>query len=157
LYIISVKLKSFISSPLTFFTVIQNDTSPPIIHNSTISYNIINLNEVNKFIINTTDNETEIKNVLVEITWPNNYTDNLSANLNPNNLYELDFNKTNETGIYKFKIYSCDVIDNCINTTTEEFNVTNKYDVFASISGTNKGSLVEFNITVKNVRGEVSF
>ncbi|RLJ02509.1 MAG: hypothetical protein DRP10_01145, partial [Candidatus Aenigmatarchaeota archaeon] len=135
-------------------TVIGNDTSPPIIHNFTISYNIINLNEINKFIINTTDN-TAIKNVSVEITWPsNNYTNNLSANLKSNNLYELDFNKTNETGTYKFKIYSCDVIDNCINTTTGEFNVTNKYDVFASISGSNKGSLVKFNITVKNIRGE---
>ena len=135
-------------------TVIQNDTSPPIIHNFTISYNIINLNEINKFLINTTDN-TAIKNVSVEITWPsNNYTNNLSANLKSNNLYELDFNKTNETGTYKFKIYSCDVIDNCNNTTTGEFNVTNKYYVFPSISGSNKGTLVEFNITVKNVRGE---
>ena len=135
-------------------TVIGNDTSPPIIHNFTISYNIINLNEINKFLINTTDN-TAIKNVSVEITWPsNNYTNNLSANLKSNNLYELDFNKTNETGTYKFKIYSCDVIDNCNNTTTGEFNVTNEYYVFPSISGSNKGTLVEFNITVKNIRGE---
>jgi hypothetical protein len=142
------------ASKIINVTVIQNDTSPPIIHNFTISYNITNLNEINKFIINTTENETEIKTVLVEITWPSNYTTNITATLNPNNLYELDFNGTNETGIYKSRIYSCNLVDVCTNTITREFNVTNTYDVFTFISGSNKGSTVEFNVSVKNVRGE---
>jgi len=134
-------------------TVIQNDTSPPIINNFT-NYEIVNLNEINKFVVNTSENETEIKSVLLEITWPSNCTKNITATLKPNKLYELNFNGTNETGSYKFKIYSCNIAGICESTAIKEFNVTNIYNVFAFISGSNKGSLVEFNVSVKNVRGE---
>ena len=115
-------------------TVIQNDTSPPIINNFT-NYEIVNLNEINKFVVNTSENETEIESVLLEITWPSNCTKNITATLKPNKLYELNFNGTNETGSYKFKIYSCNIAGICESTATKEFNVTNIYNVFAFILG----------------------
>lgn len=141
------------SSKIINITVIQNDTTPPNINNFTY-YNITNLNEINEFLINTTENETEIKNVSVEITWPGNLTKNFSANFSSNKLYELPFNGTNETGIYKFKIYSCNLLGNCINSSQGSFNVTNNYNIFAIISDPNKGQDVYFNITVRNARNQ---
>ncbi len=132
--------------------VIPNDTIPPEINKFTY-YNTTNLNEINKFVINTTETETAIKNVSVEVTWPSNITKNISATLNPNNLYEINFNGTNETGVYKLKVHSCDLADNCNTTTTERFNVTNEYEtVTLTYNPYNKGDKINFNVSVKDVR-----
>ncbi len=134
-------------------SVIQNDNTPPEI-NKFNYYNKTNLNNINKFVINTTENETAIKNVSVEVTWPYNTTkNNISATLNPNNLYEINFNGTTENGTYEFKIYSCNLAGKCTNTTTEEFNVTNKYEtVTLTYNPYNKGDKIDFNVSVKDVR-----
>ncbi len=134
-------------------TVIKNDSTSPKI-NKFNYYNTTNLNEINKFLINTTENETAIKNVSVEVTWPDNTTkNNISATLNPNNLYKINFNGTNKTGVYKLKVRSCNLANNCTNTTIERFNVTDKYEtVTLTYNPYNKGDKINFNVSVKDVR-----
>ena len=134
-------------------TVIENDTESPVIHNIT-DYPLLNLYETQIISINATDNNA-IKNVTIEIIYPNNFSENLSASFTAEGLYKLDFNNTNETGNFSYNVFVYDLADNPANSTEQKFEVS---DMFSSIIVThnpyNKGNTVDFEVNVTNVQGK---
>lgn len=135
--------------------VIPADEEAPLILGLNQSLGVLNLKEPNLLWINATDLQTAIKEVWVEVSYPVAGIVNLSASKVLPNRYRLTF-YPNETGIYSWRAYACDLANNCNASTTLNFKVADTYCVELSSDHPiyNKGENVRLRVSVKNVNGQ---
>ncbi|RLJ00485.1 MAG: hypothetical protein DRP03_00140 [Candidatus Aenigmatarchaeota archaeon] len=131
--------------------IIKSDTLPPRIHNVSINKNKFNLYQYAIITANASDN-TLIKHTSLEISH-NNYKVNISSEQIGEGLYRFTFSSINETGSYWYRVWVCDVFDNCNVSSSFNFSAFNTYTVIASIDKTryNKGRNVTFLLEVLDV------
>ncbi|MBW6451186.1 MAG: hypothetical protein K0B02_00465 [DPANN group archaeon] len=154
---ISINITSVYSNKtqIMLINITEEDYEKPTI-NSFNSINITNLYEILTITVNVTDN-TIIKQVKSEITYPDNTTYNFTGNKISPNLYEISFSNTNQTGNYSYKIYAKDIADNENESTINKyFNVTNEYhiDIITDFDAYNKGEDVNITIITYNINNE---
>ena len=100
-----------------------DDFTNPVINSFSIINNTLNYNDTSSIIVNTTDDKSGIKKVIINYTLPNNTNDNYELTLKDSNyIYDILYNNYNMSGMYIANYIK--VIDNA-NNTTYNYSVSN--------------------------------
>ncbi len=143
------------NSQRTFFVrVVGSDEKPPSLKEYSHEYPRLNLMEENPIKVIAYDNETEIKNVTILVTFPSGVTKSYEATEYEPFSYVLLFNETEEVGNYTYEVKVFDLAGN-VNVSSEKgsFEVVDTFLVSVTHSPYNKGDLITFKVNVTDARG----
>jgi hypothetical protein len=99
-----------------------NDVTSPILSSPSASPSIANQSQTINITTTVTD-ETNVNQVIVQITYPNNTNQNFTMIPDGGNTWYYEFSNTQETGTYNYTIFASDTSNNWGNTTIQTFDI----------------------------------
>ena len=148
----SVAAKEFKVNDITAPQIISTDVSPSVGNQSqTMNVTV------------TVKDETNLDEVIIQITYPNGTNQNFTAVQDGGNVWYYEFNNTQGVGTYNYTVFSNDTSGNWNNTTIYTFDIQDStppkyYSVEEPTDPSiyNPSAPYQFNITLNDTEGNIS-